>query len=152
MAEKSTLAPQKAGKQASSSLQMIGEMALRRMGDFSSGSVSGEVFNMFVELGNRIVEDIRIHPYWDGGDIDYYVSLEERRGIPDMILLDGVVAHYALQQGSKKAEMFTKLYYRNLNQILYERKFGNLPLEIITMDLVPLPTGVTSEGIVTETI
>ena len=80
---------------------------------------------MMIELANRVVEDIRQHPYWVGGDIDYYQDTQERRPIPDLIMIDGLTAHYFIQQGSDKAMVFLQLYQANMTNILHDRSYGN---------------------------
>lgn len=133
--EKSTAYPQIA-KGKYSPLRALVIAALKRFGDFSAGTTSGEVMAMFIEFANRIIEDVRVHPYWTGGDISYYTSVDESRPIPDLIMIDGLVAHYAAQQGSQKAQIFSPLFYRNMNQILYERRYGNGPLDALAVDKV----------------
>ena len=80
---------------------------------------------MMIELANRVVEDVRQHPYWTGGDIDYYADITQSRAIPDMIMIDGLTAHYFIQQGSEKAMIFLQLYQAGMNNILNERTNGN---------------------------
>ena len=82
---------------------------------------------MMIELANRVIEDVRQHPYWDGGDIDYYTDIQERRPIPDMIMIDGLSTHYFIQQGSDKAMVHLQLYQSNMANILHQRAYGNKP-------------------------
>mgnify|MGYP001408043027 FL=1 len=80
---------------------------------------------MMIELANRVVEEVRKHPYWLGGDINYYNDPTESRDIPDMVMIDGLTAHYLLQQGSDKAMVFLQIYQSNLTDTLFTRTNGN---------------------------
>jgi hypothetical protein len=129
MAEKSVQKPFAAGKEKYSPLENLVRSALVRAGNFSPSRVDGEVMMMMIELANRIVEDVRQHPYWEGGDIDYYNDITEWRPIPDMIVIDGLTAHYFIQQGSEKAMVFLQLYQSNMANVLHERAYGNKKYE-----------------------
>lgn len=125
MAELSVQKPFAAGTGNFTPLENLVRSALVRAGNFSVSRVDGEVMMMMIELANRVVEDVRQHPYWTGGDIDYYADITESRAIPDMIMIDGLTAHYFIQQGSEKAMVFLQLYQAGLNNILHERANGN---------------------------
>tara|TARA_B100000780_G_scaffold128324_1_gene89990 strand:+ start:11551 stop:11994 length:444 start_codon:yes stop_codon:yes gene_type:complete len=125
MAEKSVQKPFAAAKEKFTPLESLVRSALVRAGNFSPSRVDGEVMMMMIELANRVVEDIRQHPYWVGGDIDYYQDTQERRPIPDLIMIDGLTAHYFIQQGSDKAMVFLQLYQANMTNILHDRSYGN---------------------------
>jgi len=125
MAEKSVQKPFAAGREKFTPLESLVRSALVRAGNFSPSRVDGEVMMLMIELANRVVEDVRQHPYWEGGDIDYYQDITERRPIHDMILIDGLTAHYFIQQGSEKAMVFLQLYQANMANILHERAYGN---------------------------
>jgi hypothetical protein len=125
MAEKSVQKPFAAGREKFTPLENLVRSALVRAGNFSPSRVDGEVMMLMIELANRVVEDVRQHPYWEGGDIDYYQDITERRPIPDMIMIDGLTAHYFIQQGSEKAMVFLQLYQANMANILHERAYGN---------------------------
>lgn len=125
MAEKSVQKPFAAGKEKFTPLESLVRSALVRAGNFSPSRVDGEVMMLMIELANRVVEDVRQHPYWEGGDIDYYQDITERRPIPDMIMIDGLTAHYFIQQGSEKAMVFLQLYQANMANVLHERAYGN---------------------------
>ena len=47
-----------------SPLSTLALQALRRYGDFNSGSVDGDVMGMFVEFANMIIDEVRMHPYF----------------------------------------------------------------------------------------
>ena len=134
MAEASVQKPFAAGKKGYTPLEDLIRSALVRAGNFSPSRVDGEVMMMMIELANRVIEEVRRHPYWTGGDIDYYNDITECRDIPDMIMIDGLTAHYFLQQGSEKAVLFLKLYQANLTDTLLERDLGNKVLAINITD------------------
>jgi hypothetical protein len=125
MAEKSVQKPFAAGKEKYSPLENLVRSALVRAGNFSPSRVDGEVMMLMIELANRVIEDVRQHPYWEGGDIDYYNDITEWRAIPDMIVIDGLTAHYFIQQGSDKAMIFLQLYQSSMSNILHDRSYGN---------------------------
>jgi hypothetical protein len=130
MAERSALSPHTSATDGFSTLEELARMALRRAGDFGESAVKGEVAHLMVDLSHNIIEDVRTHMYWDGTALDYYTSITETRPVPDTIIMHGLVAFYTLQQGSKKAEVALKMYYRALNQALFRRKFGNVSLAL----------------------
>ena len=125
MTEKSVQKPFAAGRSDHSPLENLVRSALVRAGNFSPSRVDGEVMMLMIELANRVIEDVRQHPYWEGGDIDYFTDITEIRAIPDMIMIDGLTAHYFIQQGSEKAMVFLQLYQANMANILHERAYGN---------------------------
>ena len=43
-----------------------------------------------------------------------------------MIMIDGLTAHYLIQQGSEKAVMFLQLYQALMTDILLTRQDGNV--------------------------
>jgi hypothetical protein len=125
MAETSVQKPFAAGREKFSPLEDLVRSALVRAGNFSPSRIDGEVMMMMIELANRVVEDVRKHPYWNGGDLDYYNDPTEFRAIPDMIMIDGLTAHYLIQQGSEKAVMFLQLYQALMTDILLTRQDSN---------------------------
>ena len=127
MAEKSVQKPFAAAREKFTPLESLVRSALVRAGNFSPSRVDGEVMMMMIELANRVIEDVRQHPYWDGSDIDYYTDIQERRPIPDMIMIDGLSTHYFIQQGSDKAMVHLQLYQSNMANILHQRAYGNKP-------------------------
>lgn len=119
--------PSQAQRESYSPLESLIHSALARAGNFSPARVDGTIMNMMIELANRVIEDVRRHPYAKD-DIDYYTHQSETRPIPDMIMIDGLTAHYMLQQASEKAPLFLQIYQANLSDILYQRLYGNIPL------------------------
>lgn len=115
--------------------------SLRRYGDMHPGTVDGEVMMMFVEFANLIIEDLRSHPYWDNPEIDYFTHQSEWRAIPDQIIVSGLLYHYAVQQQSNKIEAYGPMYFKMMNRLLYNRKYGSGKLEMSPYDKGQRPSG-----------
>lgn len=94
---------------------------LRRFGDFRPDTSDGDVALLMLEFANDIIDDIRNHPYWDATDLDYYVSTQDARPIPDRIIQAGLLYYYADQQDSEKAPRLAARYYMVMNQELWNR-------------------------------
>lgn len=99
--------------------------AFERFGNMDASSMDGNIKRIMLRYANKIVEDIRVHPYASLPDLDYYTDLQQRRPIPDEIMISGLAYHYAKWQDSSKAKTFFAEYGQILNQILYQRKFGS---------------------------
>lgn len=134
MAEQSVIKPFAAGKEKFSPLEDLVRSALVRAGNFSPSRIDGEVMMMMIELGNRVIEDVRKHPYWTGGEVNYYNDPTQSRQIPDMVMIDGLTAHYLLQQGSDKAMVFLQIYQSNLTDILWTRNYANNKITVNIKD------------------
>ena len=124
-----------------SELESLVFQALRRYGDMHPGTVDGEVMMMFVEFGNLIIEDLRGHPYWDNPEIDYYTHPSETRPIPDNIMVAGLLYHYSVQQQSNKIEAYGPMYFKMMNRILFQRKYGSGKIELSPWDKAQAPLG-----------
>jgi hypothetical protein len=98
--------------------------ALRQYGESNPGVIDGDVMSMFIDFANEIVEEMRHHPYWTGGSIDYYRSQSETRPIPDPIMIAGLQYYYAVQQESQKVQTKGPRYFRTMNRTLYNRWKG----------------------------
>jgi len=109
MAEVSVAKPFAAGKGSHTPLENLVRSALVRAGNFSPARVDGEVMMMFIE----------------------------DRAVPDLIMIDGLTAHYSLQQGSEKAMVMLKLYQAGITDILHERANGNKGYSMIITDVTP---------------
>lgn len=134
MSEQSVIKPFAAGKEKFSPLEDLVRSALVRAGNFSPSRIDGEVMMMMIELGNRVIEDVRKHPYWTGGEVDYYNDPTQNRPIPDLVMIDGLTAHYLLQQGSDKAMVFLQIYQSNLTDILWTRNYANNKITVNIKD------------------
>jgi hypothetical protein len=111
-------------------------MAIRRSGHMNAENSSGELALAMIEWANRIIEDVNNHPNYLGDQLPYYISLSDVRPIPDMIVLDGLVFHLAMQQMSEKAPVKQRVYYQTLNQLLSNRRFaGNPRLNLSPVEL-----------------
>ena len=117
-----------------SPLNSLVMQALRRYGDFHPGTIDGDVMLMFMEFANIIIDEIRMHPYHDGTEIDYYQSPTDVREIPDIIIVSGLLYHYAVQQGSQKLELYMPTYNRTLNQQLWQKLNGNTKIQMRVVD------------------
>lgn len=120
-----------------SPLETLAFNALRRYGDFTPGSVDGDVMLMFIGFANEIINEIRQHPYWDGTPINYYKSQTDAREIPDNIIETGLLAKYAEQQFSEKYQIYSPKYARTMNQLLWERLNGNTKISLRVHDKTP---------------
>lgn len=118
-----------------SPLETLALSALRRFGDGAADLADARTMLMMVDIANEIVEDIRAHPYWPQGIlVPYYVSVSDIRPIPDPIILNGLLAHYAVQQGSDKAQLYVPRYQRLMNQILWNRLSGSIQPRLHVID------------------
>ena len=105
-------------------LQDIVTRMLRRYGDFSVSAIDGDTLIMFLDLANQVIEEINDHPYWDYEPLDYYNHPTEARPVPDLIMQNGLLFHYSLQQASPKIKIYSKVYYRTLNTLLWRKLNG----------------------------
>ena len=134
-----------------SPLRTLAMQALRRFGDFNPSTVDGDVVLMFLEFANMVIDDIRQHPYsarttvtttvkgqkvtpTSANDVDYYTSPDETREIDDQIIIAGILAHYAVQQGSEKMEIYMPNYYKTMNQQLWNELNGNTQIKLRVVD------------------
>ena len=134
-----------------SPLRTLAMQALRRFGDFNPSTVDGDVILMFLEFANMVIDDIRQHPYaarstttttvngqkvttTSANDINYYTSPDETREIDDQIIVAGILAHYAVQQGSEKIQIYMPNYYKTLNQQLWNELNGNTQIRLRVVD------------------
>lgn len=117
-----------------SPLETLIEDAFQRFGNMSVDTLDGSIKRMLLRFANRIVEDIRIHPYGSTPDLDYYINLQDTRPIPDEIVLSGLAYHYSKWQSSTRTATFYTEYTQIMNQILYQRKFGSGKIQMNTVD------------------
>ena len=117
-----------------SPLETLAMQALRRFGDFHTGTIDGAVMLMFIEFANMIIDDVRVHPYHDGTDIDYYTSSTDIRKVPDPIIIQGLLYHYSLQQASDKVSIYMPMYNKGLNQHMWQALNGNTKIQMKVTD------------------
>lgn len=135
MAQRSKVSPHRQDLSSDySTLDGLCVRALRRYGNFAPYSGDDDVLMMFIEMANEVIEDIRSHPYWQGGDIDYYTAITESRPVPDQIIQDGILYKFAEQQMSEKMQIYGQKYYNRMSQILWERLNGNAPINLHVVD------------------
>lgn len=115
-------------------LQTLAQQALRRFGDFAPGTSDGQVLLLFIEFANEIIDEVRMHPYFDGRPLPYYESLTDRRGVDDQIMLAGLLLKYAEQQSSEKVQTYGPKYYQTLNRQMWAILNGNTRLEVNPTD------------------
>lgn len=116
-----------------SPLSSLISQAMRQYGDFPV--VDGETALMLMDFANTVLMDVRMHPYAaDLATIPQYTHVSEVREVPDRIMKAGLLAYYAVQQGSQKAQMYLPLYQRTLNAELWFRLNGNTPISMRPVD------------------
>lgn len=117
-----------------SPLETLAMQALRRFGDFHAGTVDGDVMMMFLEFANMIIDEIKSHPYHDNTSIDYYLSPTDVREVNDQIMIAGLLYHYSVQQASDRLQVYTPLFQRTLNQLLWNKYNGNTKIQMRVVD------------------
>lgn len=120
----STLGPHVTSGGTYSPLDELMSQALQRYGDFSARRVTPEVIIMMIGFANEIIELVNNHPYWTGSQLTYYEHQSDKRSIPDIIVVRGLLAAFAEQQVSNKYPNAWQKYLQWLNTILYNRKYG----------------------------
>ncbi len=120
-----------------SPLETLISDAFERFGNMDATSLDANIKRIMLRYANKIVEDIRIHPYASLPDLDYYIALQDTRPIPDEIMISGLAYHYAKWQDSSKARTLFAEYGQILNQILYQRKYGSGKIQMSTVDKEP---------------
>lgn len=120
------------GDGLTSPLSVLTNRALRRYGEWNASTVDAETLSLFIDLANEIIDDVRGHPYWNNfPELEYYVSSEDVRPVPDPVMIAGLLAKFAVNQGSNKWEKYENDYYQRLNQHLYYGATGgSMPLNL----------------------
>ena len=106
-----------------SNLESLINDALKNFGNLYIDSIDPGVKALLLGRANRIVEDMRAHPYYPLPDLDYYKSLTDKRPIPDEIMISGLLYHYARFMRDSEWKEREKEYYTTASQILYTRMF-----------------------------
>ena len=117
-----------------SPLEVLITDGFERFGNMDASSMDSNIKRIMLRYANKIVEDVRIHPYASSPNLDYYTDLQQTRPIPDEIMISGLAYHYAKWQDSAKAKTFFAEYGQILNQILYQRKYGSGKIQMNTVD------------------
>lgn len=110
-------------------LGTLAERALRDFGNHAANRATGDVMLAMLDWANEIIDELRLHPYGQGtlANLPYYTSLTETRPIPDQVVKAGLLAKYALQQGSERAMVLMTLYHQAMNRALYWLAHGGNP-------------------------
>lgn len=120
-----------------SPLETLMLQALRRHGEFSPGTIAGDVASMFLEFANTILEEVRNHVYAEGTDlvdVPDYVSITDARPVPDEIIKAGLLFHYMMQQRDQAAGLQQQVFTRTMNQRLWFRLNGNTKIRMRIVD------------------
>lgn len=117
-----------------SPLNALVQQALRRYGEYHPSTMDSETELLFVELANEVLDDIRTHPLHDGTVIQDYVHPTDARAVPDRLMKAGLLAKYAIQQGSPKQNMFMPFYVRQINRDLWHMLSGSGPIQLRVVD------------------
>lgn len=122
-----------------SPLEEMALRAIRRFGEMAASTVDAETMLMFIDFGNEIIDELHSHPYWDKAVVlPYYVHQSDARAIPDHILSSGLLAKFAIQQRSKKAEEYEARFLRSVNLLLLQKKWPSLDkIELGVVDVAP---------------
>lgn len=131
--------PQVSGQDNYAPLIDLVATAERRRGQMTAARLTGDQVLLYLEYANEIVEDVRSHRYWTilvnkslaPAVLAYYTDLNEKRAIPDGIMIAGLRAYAAEQAGSKKAKALFDVYRARMSMILYQRIHGGVPKEYI---------------------
>lgn len=123
-------------------------MALRRFGEFHPSTIDADTAQLFIECANEVVHDWNTHPYVNTGSpkisrVTPYISQTEARAIPDPIMVSGLLAYYAMQQGSPKGQLYMPRYNRMLNRGTWEIISDSGPIRLRTVDGGPSGFGLS---------
>lgn len=130
----SQLAPHLPGS-ISSPLDHLTRRALALYGDFAIGTYDGDLQNVFIDLANRVLDEVNMHPYWQQPAVPYYIAATDVRPVPDTTMIDGLLAQYAIQQGAReKLQIYLPKSAQTLNRDLWRLLNGNTPLRMRPVD------------------
>lgn len=132
-----TASPQTTAGEQYSTLERLLELALTEFGHTGAGPIPGEVVNYGIFAANQALEEVMKHPYWTGGDVDYYVTKTDRREVPDPIMVFGMANFIAQQQGSSKMNMLYQKFSDSMNKILLRQMYG----AAATFEMKPMDKG-----------
>ena len=121
-------------RRVSSPLDALIMQAVRRYGEFAPSTIDADLGQMMIEFANDVVDEWNAHPYFGGAAVPHYVSINEARDVDDQVMVAGLVAQYAMQQGSEKTGAYMPRFYKLLNQKLWSKSYGSGPIELHTLD------------------
>lgn len=127
-------------KDPHSPLSLLINEAIGLFGNMSTDTIPGSILMTLLRRANSIVEDVRIHPYTTLPDLDYYISFDDVRPIPDEIMIAGLLYHYSFWMKSDFVKNHYIQYQKTLGQILYQRKFGSGKIQMNTIDKEEAPS------------
>jgi hypothetical protein len=115
-----------------SPLKALAYGVLIKYGDYTPDVVAGDVAELFLGLANEVLVDWNMHPYLaDADNVPFYVSVDDAREIPDIVMQNGLHSKYCQQQGSEKMPIANAAYFQYLNLMAYQTQTGgkNPPLK-----------------------
>jgi hypothetical protein len=112
-------------RDSNSPLKALSHGVLAKYGDYSPDVVAGDIADLFLGLANEVIVDWNMHPYLESASaVPFYVSVDDAREIPDIVMANGLHAKYCEQQASEKYPAAQASYYRYLNLMAYQVKTG----------------------------
>lgn len=134
-----------------SPLQDLIVQALRRFGDYAAGGAPGDLVLMMLEFANRVIDEVRAHPYGSAlVDTPYYTDPTQHRPIPDNLMKSGLLYYYAIQQSSAKAQSYGQDFIRDMNRELWLALNGNTAIQMRVVDSGSNPSH--SQGLTTDVV
>ena len=98
-----------------------------RFGDFDPADIQGELAELAIQWGNSVVSDWNMHPYnEDNTPVGDYISVDDAREVPDLVMSEGLYFKYCEQQASEKMAPAQASYFRALNHEAYRGSTGGV--------------------------
>lgn len=122
-----------------SPLNALVTQAMRAYGEFGVSTINEETNLLLLDFANEVVTAYNTHPYGPNeqglDEVKEYTSVNDARPISDQIMRAGLIAHYATQQGSPKANYYVPRYMRLMNTILWHQlSNGSGPIKLRQVD------------------
>ena len=76
-----------------SPLETLIEDAFERFGNMSVDTLDAAIKRIMLKYANKIIEDVRCHPYGSTPNLDYYINLQDTRPVSDEIMISGLAYH-----------------------------------------------------------
>ena len=117
-------------------LREIIDNVLVIFGENAPDTVEGADINIFLNYANRVIDAIRIHPYFPGepDDIPYFQSLDETRPIKDVIIEKGLLYEMAKSTGDERMQNFMGDFRDTIATIYMTERHGNKPFSMRIVD------------------